>query len=151
MPKVYFCKKQENEVICGETNIDNFEKGRYSICKECRKKELKQYKEKRKEIDLIEKKKNVDPSSNIQWLIENTIETKPIIEGKSIIVSLEETKRKLDECIEGDSWRKTNINTNFEMLNNRMHMYKERCESLETRVHILESKIEKLLKKNKIK
>jgi hypothetical protein len=36
MSKVYFCKQQKDSEICGESNPDNFPKGRYSICKDCK-------------------------------------------------------------------------------------------------------------------
>jgi hypothetical protein len=36
MTKVYFCKKIKDGKECGETVPENFEKGRYSLCRECR-------------------------------------------------------------------------------------------------------------------
>jgi hypothetical protein len=36
MPKIHFCKKIKDGKECGETIPENFEKGRYSICRECR-------------------------------------------------------------------------------------------------------------------
>jgi hypothetical protein len=37
MVKTHFCKKIKEGKECGETISENFEKGRYSICRECRK------------------------------------------------------------------------------------------------------------------
>ena len=36
MSKVYFCKQEKEGKICSESNPDKFPKGRYSICKECK-------------------------------------------------------------------------------------------------------------------
>ena len=36
MPKIYFCKKIKEGKECGEAVPENFEKGRYSLCRECR-------------------------------------------------------------------------------------------------------------------
>ncbi len=36
MVKKHFCKKIKEGKECGETIPENFEKGRYSICRECR-------------------------------------------------------------------------------------------------------------------
>ena len=68
MPKDFFCKRIEDNNICGEKDPEKFEKGRYSICKECRRKETyKSIKKKRdkeqedndeKELETIEKEPN---------------------------------------------------------------------------------------------
>jgi hypothetical protein len=36
MVKIHFCKKIKDGKECAETISENFEKGRYSICRECR-------------------------------------------------------------------------------------------------------------------
>jgi len=83
--KKYNCKKLIENKICGETNPDNFIKGRYTVCKRCTKLNLKEYKEKQK----LEKKRNiVDP-------IDDYIHNKPIIEKKTIIGVITEINRKM--------------------------------------------------------
>jgi hypothetical protein len=37
MTKLHLCKKIKDNKECGDTNPENFEKGRFSICRECRK------------------------------------------------------------------------------------------------------------------
>ena len=43
MSKVYFCKNEKDGTICGKTCPEAFQKGRYSICKECKNEYHKKY------------------------------------------------------------------------------------------------------------
>lgn len=67
MPKTYFCKKITNDQVCGETNSENFEKGRYSLCRECRKLCSRE--------QTIETKKIIEELNNKIKELENKIKT----------------------------------------------------------------------------
>lgn len=42
-PKVYFYTKTKDFITCGEANPENFAPGRYSTCKACRNKYVRDY------------------------------------------------------------------------------------------------------------
>jgi hypothetical protein len=71
MPKEYLCNKIINGKFCGETNPDNFPKGRYSVCKKCKNKEMSEIRQKKKEENDKEKVKKIDPQLDFKKLIEN--------------------------------------------------------------------------------
>jgi hypothetical protein len=84
MPKVYFCTKVVDFKTCGETNPDNFPSGRYSTCKTCRNKNVRDYNKEKKILESEESNKKTDPSHNIRNLIIDTINYTPIVNGKSV-------------------------------------------------------------------
>ena len=96
MSKTYYCTKMiDNSTICGERNIENFKPGRYNTCKSCRLKIMADY-NKNKRDELREKKiQEIDPETNIRFVVEDTIKRVPLIEGKTI----EENLNSLDEEI----------------------------------------------------
>jgi hypothetical protein len=91
MSKQHFCKKYRDNILCGEKDPEKFEKGRYSICNECKKKQIyaiqKAKKEKQKidEVSLNENKNTID----LQLIIK---EIKQIIELQNErIINLEKS------------------------------------------------------------
>lgn len=60
--KVYYCEYIEKNGMCKETKEENFQRGRYNICLECRKKQSKDYRETFKE----EKYKKLDPDKDLK-------------------------------------------------------------------------------------
>jgi hypothetical protein len=100
MPKVYFCTKIKNFATCGETNPDNFPPGRYSTCKECRNKYVREYnKDKKDEVDE-EKSKQIESHHNIRYLIIDTICNTPIISGKSIENKIRDNDDDISQVLE---------------------------------------------------
>ena len=83
-PKVYYCTKTKDFQVCGETNPENFVQGRYSTCKECRNKYVRDYNNETKINEAEEKNKEIDPSANIRTLIIDTLRKSPIIDGYSV-------------------------------------------------------------------
>ena len=82
MSKQHFCKKYKDNILCGEKDPEKFEKGRYSICNDCKKKQIyaiqKAKKEKQKidEVKLNEIKNPID----IQFIVK---EMKQVIESQN--------------------------------------------------------------------
>jgi hypothetical protein len=89
MPKEYYCKNFIEGNICGEKDIDKFEIGRYSICKKCRNKSIVDKTNQRKQLDLIDKVKKIDPKENIQDVVEYIVKYKNFGYGNSILQNIE--------------------------------------------------------------
>jgi hypothetical protein len=103
--KQHFCKHQIDDKICGDINPENFEKGRYSICKSCKKsisrninnaKNKKEKLEKINNIDEIIKKGDLkDIILRVPLINENTI--KESIEG--VIRNMNDQRIQYNESI----------------------------------------------------
>ena len=98
-PKVYFCTKTKDFKFCGETDPEKFVQGRYSTCKECRNAYVREYNKEKKQSEAEEKNKEVDPSSNIRYLIVDTIKNAPIIEGYSVESKLRGNEDDISEVL----------------------------------------------------
>lgn len=65
--RIYFCKQKINgKEICGKTNPDDFSKGRYTTCKECRLAYVRDYNKK-----LVEEEKSIKQMSNVEKITNN--------------------------------------------------------------------------------
>jgi len=106
--KIYFCDKTVNFKVCGETNPENFIEGRYSTCKKCRNKYVREIYKEKKTSKNEEFNKIVDPSSNIRTLIVDTIKNCPIIDGKSIEYKIKSAEDDIGDvlCTSSDSLEK---------------------------------------------
>lgn len=92
MPKLYLCKQiKSDNTVCGETNPDKFQLGRYTTCKECRKIYLKKFKEEQKVSKFIEKVENFE----VYEIIEKSYDVLPISNDKSVKEILNEQKKEL--------------------------------------------------------
>lgn len=141
MSKIYKCIKLIDDKICGESNIDNFKQGRYTICKKCINQDLKEYREKQKKLKNIEKRKDIDPTDNLSWLIKNIIKTEPIVDSKNILEAIDEVSKNINECSEGDTWRRNIINSHFDKLFTENKYLIDTVRELSNRITILENKI----------
>jgi hypothetical protein len=112
MPKQHFCKKAENNIVCGEHNPENFEEGRYSICKKCRTKatyeSVKKKRDKEKEIKVEE----IKTEFNILDIAKDTFLKVPVKNGETIEQNLDSVIRSLNK-IEIDRVNDTNIMNMF--------------------------------------
>ena len=97
--KVYYCNKSENFKVCGETNPENFPVGRYSTCKNCRNKSVREFNKEKKMEYNEEKNKVIDPSANIRYLIVDTIRNAPIIDGQSIEAKIKNNEYDISEVL----------------------------------------------------
>jgi hypothetical protein len=89
MPKIHYCKKVFDSVICGETNPEKFHTGKYSICKDCNKKGIYELRKKEREVKEQEKIKEIDPDSKFKNIAENVILNTEIKDGFNIKDSLD--------------------------------------------------------------
>jgi hypothetical protein len=151
MPKVYFCKKYNDFVQCCETNPINFESGRYSICKKCRITASAEQKRKKKE----ESKKN-----ELHENIKEVINTENLINGKTIVDTLNDSIKIVSEVSFNSYFYKTkreDVNANFAYLfeqqnktNTLINNIIENNKNLEKRIKFLEADVEDLTEENKI-
>jgi hypothetical protein len=97
MSKTYFCNKIIEDKVCGETNSENFEKGRYTLCKECKKREsyksIKKKRDKEKEIKLEQIKPEFDASE----MAKDTFFRIPIKNGETINQNIESLTRSINK------------------------------------------------------
>lgn len=120
MVKEFYCKSIKDNKVCGKTNKDAFEEGRYTSCKECRKlknceynknkfKSLKEEKmndlneEERIEIQYketrIRREFEEDLELRILELIEETLATRPILNKRTIYVNIENLESIVDDIV----------------------------------------------------
>lgn len=82
MTKSHFCSKFTKEgVICGDKNPENFNKGRYSICKKCKTNEVNEYrqKQKMKELGVSMDISNLSTEKNMKKAISELIEENTLL------------------------------------------------------------------------
>jgi hypothetical protein len=91
MPKEHYCKKSFDSVICGQINPEKFHKGKFSICKDCNKKEIYELRKKEKEL---EKKNESDPDFKFKAIAEESILRTQFKDGLTIEQNLEIIKNK---------------------------------------------------------
>jgi hypothetical protein len=155
MSKVYFCKKLNSEFIqCGESDPDKFQKGRYSICKNCQKMEIYELRRKKKELSELEELKKDDTESKIEKVVKRTLVKSPLIEGKSATDILSKSFKEISEISETShvfKVKKDGLNQNFQILNSSINETKENyskitsyCKQLEENDKILKNQIEDL-------
>jgi hypothetical protein len=116
MPKVYFCKNiKSSSVICGETDPDRFEKGRYSTCRACRASSQKSKKEEIKVKEIDEKNDGIDPSRNLRKIIEDTVVYKPLFDNMTIGERFRNIDNRILDNIEigFDNYEKNNHNYSY--------------------------------------
>jgi hypothetical protein len=136
-PKVYYCTKTKDFLTCGESDPANFIPGRYSTCKACRNKYVREHNKEKKASESEEKNKEIDPGSNIRYLIIDTIRYAPIINGKSVEEKIRGNEDDISDvlCTNSDSldaFKK-------EMLNEFIKM-NQKIKELENEIVSLKSK-----------
>ena len=152
MSKVYFCKQEKDNKICGESNPDYFPKGRYSICKECKleyhkKQSHQKYLMKKAELSvpIVERmNKNLgDNSTNTKELLVQTL-------SYDLIGSMEMTIP--EKFIELESkYNKILGDTNSQNieLNKKIKLLKEENRCLRILIQNIGSKVNSLIDKKK--
>lgn len=116
MPKVYFCRQEINSEICGETNPENFEVGRYSSCRKCRAK-YHERKRKTKKEEVIETSVEIlDPLKNIRYVIEDTVRRIPLLEGQTIPDKILNIDADISELVIANSELKEKMNELFDYI-----------------------------------
>jgi hypothetical protein len=123
MSKIYFCKNILNGNICGITDPENFEIKRYSICKSCRIKKINEKKKEKKQEELDERLKSIDPNKDFQLLFDKqkVVSDKStrelfkhiIVENKKLKEEIMEMRNKYNKVI-------LDIYNNIELLKLRL-------------------------------
>lgn len=85
MPKVFYCDKIINGKLCGENRPEKFIPGRYSTCKECRKKASNEIYNTKKNDSFLQTIKS-EESANIRTAVESYLKNAPIVYDKLSIV-----------------------------------------------------------------
>jgi hypothetical protein len=148
MSKVYFCKQEKDTEICGESNPDNFPKGRYSICKECKleyhkKQSHQKYLRKKTEltVPIVERmNKNLgDNGTNTKELLVQTL-SYDIIDtiGMTIPEKFIELETKYNKIF-------SEMNSQNIELNKKITLLKEENKFLRTLVQKIGSKVDSYL------
>lgn len=133
MPKQYFCKNIINDIVCGETESEKFEKGRYSICKKCRAKStydiVKKKREKEKEVKITEIKSSI----SITDIAKDTFLKVPVKNGETIEQNLDSVIRSLNK-IEMDRVNDTNImNMNITLFQKKQNEFQKKYDDLKNK------------------
>jgi hypothetical protein len=97
--KVYFCTKTENFKVCGETNPQNFIEGRYSTCKNCKNKYVRELNKEKKAAKNEEVRNTIDPSTNIRYLIMDCISNYPLLDGKSVEYKIKSCENDIGDVL----------------------------------------------------
>ncbi len=140
MTKEFYCNKLlPNREICGEKEVSNFEKGRYSTCKKCRTRLNSEYIKQKKDEDLKDKFKTIDSDNNIKCLIEDTINKYPIYSGCTIVQLFSDLQNYTSEEL---SFMSERIRENNDLIKKLF----EDNKNLTSTITILENKIESLNK-----
>jgi hypothetical protein len=102
MSKEYYCNQRIGKEVCGESDPSKFQKGRYSSCKECRNKYIRNYNKQLREEEKIVKKMEItdkitenkgDLGNNVHNLIVHILETYPLRNiGIALPIKLEDIK-----------------------------------------------------------
>ena len=98
--RTYICENIKNGKICGQSNFENFAKGRYTMCNECKKEYLRNYRVKNKKIKEVEKMShNVENfDQKIHDIISDQILNIPLPGiGVSFLEKIQELEDKLKE------------------------------------------------------
>jgi hypothetical protein len=136
MSKVHFCKKYVDNVLCGERDSDKFEKGRYSICKECKKREIR----------LIQKKKsgNAENVLSIESIIKeeslkDTVLKIPLYNGDTIMENFKSVIDSIDNL-------RIKHNDSANILNLSISIFQKSQNELQKKYDDLKIKYEELMK-----
>jgi hypothetical protein len=156
MPKRYFCKEIKDNKQCGETNLEKFEKGRYSTCKDCKSKYVLRKITERKNLELFDKVRRIDPEEEIRTVVDYALNIKSFDGDFSIVESIKninEDNRKILEKINTSKVDKSKLFQNFDDLESKydqvkivFNIMKEKIESLESEVS--EIKISEIKRKS---
>lgn len=136
--KEYFCKQINGLEVCGETNPEMFPLGRYSSCKKCRNKsvrehlqELRQVEKEKENIEYLEKFEN---PNDIKMFVHDTILRYPLIEGKSV--------NRCIEDIENDIlFGFKNVDNTFKEYNSLIEKLSKKVEEVITENQLLKKEI----------
>jgi hypothetical protein len=150
MPKSYFCNKITDGIQCKDINPENFEKGRYSICKKCRIKNVMENKSYRNNMELYDKVKKIDPKEELQLVVEYSLKNKNFTGELSIFDNIEilnKNNKELIEKIDLESNDKQKIIQNFDKLEKNHEAMRLAFNSMRDTVVYLDSELT-LLKRN---
>jgi len=150
MSKSYFCNKITDGIQCKDTNPENFEKSRYSICKKCRSKSIMENKSYRNNLELYDKVKKIDPKEEVQLVIEYSLKNKNFIGELSIFDNIEilnKNNKELVEKIDLEVNDKQKIIQNFDKLEKNYEAMRLAFNSMRDTVVYLDSEIIHLKKK----
>jgi hypothetical protein len=150
MSKVYYCTKVSDFRTCGETDPIKFEVGRYSTCKSCRNKIVRERTKERKVLDSEETHNKTDPSHNIRNLIMDIIKYTPIMYNKSIIEKFEDNDNDISEvltkCTEDLDKYKIHVKNDILYLSRHIEFFDEYRKQTKNEISNLMEEIKELKK-----
>lgn len=128
--KEYYCSKYVKGKICGEDNPENFIPGRYSTCKNCRKKSSSEiYLSKKLESDKPDE--NTDLNQEIRSTIEYYLKKAPVMYGnQSIVDCVSSTDENCSDILNNVANLKLYVKEEFENMR-RLYDTKIEIQSLE--------------------
>lgn len=146
--KIYLCKQLTlGRIQCGETDPSKFATGRYSQCKNCKNKyvreHLKNQREAKKLEELNKKVQNfssertisstASDSLNLQELVKNIIKLCPLIESNTIYNSFKELELEISELNESFFDKIESIHQRFDVMNRQINSLFEKIQDLESK------------------
>ena len=130
MPKQHFCKKVENNIVCGEHNSENFEEGRFSICRKCRTRSTYESVKKKRDKDKELKIEEIKTEFNILDITKDTFLKVPVKNGLTIEQNLDSVIRSINK-IEIDRTNDANImNLNITLFQKKQNEFQKNYEDL---------------------
>ncbi len=138
MTKQHFCKKIINGETCKETKPENFEKGRYSICKECKKKEVYSIQKAKKEKQKLEEVITIDSVIKGEDL-KNSILKVPLYNGETIMGNFKDVTESIDNL-------RIKYNDSINIMNLNITIFQKNQNDLQKKYDDLKNKYDSVLK-----
>jgi len=146
MPKVHFCKRVEEGIICGQTDPEKFEVGRYSICKDCRRKETYISIKKKKVDDKEIKIEKIFSGVDLSEIAKDTFLKIPINNGETMGQNLESLTRSIDKFKIEYNENNNIINMNLSLFQKSQNDFRKKYDDLHKKYDDLKEKYDKLEK-----
>lgn len=138
MPKKHFCKQYRNEVLCGEKDPEKFEKGRYSICNECKKKQIYAIQKAKKEKQKIDEVISIGSSIKGEDLKDIILKV-PLYNGETIMENFKSVIDSIDN-------QRIKHNDSVNIMNLTISVFQKNQNDLQKKYDDLNKKYEDLMK-----
>lgn len=138
MPKQHFCKKYNENILCGEKDPEKFEKGRYSICKECKKKEIYAIQKSKREKQKLNEVITIDSVVKGEDL-KDTILKVPLYNGETIMENFKSVIESIDNL-------RIKHNDSINIMNLTISIFQKNQNELQKKYDDLQKKYEGVMK-----
>jgi hypothetical protein len=134
MSRTYLCTKLSfGGFQCGETDPEKFPKGRFSECKECKNRYIREYSNNKRHEGINNVVEKIDPKKELRLVIENTISNEPLFKGFSIVKAIERGEETVSDL-------SLNISEKIDMLNRNIKLLFHENELLRNELNFLKEK-----------